>query len=471
MSPVAASDLAVPTSTASATNASSSDGNDPSTSSQAAAGPGSADPTSAARSPQQLPRDEAATDSTSVVESVSATSVALTGTNTTSTSTSAATSTLYIFASKYNTSQTTFNDYVKELDDTAGTLISYPGNPTQAYQTNLSDSQVSDVKAQPWLNWITPVPPSEDDEGYEDNRAVRPDTREDSLSVSDEISLARVTAVPDPHKRAPELVKRAITTRNPTLASQLKLISAPYPVPNGTQPDFSQNYRFDDSLGAGSTIYIVDTGFNLDAADLAATGRTVNTFVVPNSLTLPNNYQGPVVLPGAYTETALPEDITDRSNDPISSNGSVATGRGHGTGVASAAAGLTYGVASRANLYLIKGKNGVTRSYNDGSGRPDRVVLKEYQLGAITSALNEISYRVVESGNFAKAVVNLSWGLAMSPNKPVTFGSPLYREFQNFLHFAKSNGIAVVCAAGNTGGPTARTYCIKHLSSATNADR
>lgn len=74
--------------------------------------------------------------------------------------------TLYAFASKYGTSQTTFNDHVKALDNTAGGLISYPGNLWQLYQTNLSDSQVSDVKAQPWLDWIAAVPPSNFDEDY-----------------------------------------------------------------------------------------------------------------------------------------------------------------------------------------------------------------------------------------------------------------------------------------------------------------
>ena len=424
VTPMSAPDSVMPTSTDPATKASSSDHIEPrqaSDTTQAATGPSSANTT------------------------VSSTANAV----------------LYVFASKYNTSQTTFNDYVKGLDNSVGSLISYPGNPWQAYQTKLNDAQVADVKAQPWLDWISAVPPSEFNEDYQDSRAVSPNPHQETGSTSDEISSTKVNATQELHKRAAELAKRAIVTRNPTLASQLKLISAPYPVANNTQPDFSQNYRFDSSLGAGTTIYIVDAGFNLDAADLAATGRTVGRFVVPNERTLPNNFEGPVVAPGgAFTDTPLPEDITDRTADTQNANGTFSPGRGHGTGVASAAAGLTYGVASRANLYLIKAKNGITRSYSDGSGRPDKVLMLGYQLDAVISAINEVIYHVVGNSNYGKAVVNFSWGIAGTEALPVTVGSPLWIEFQKLLEFANENGIIVVCAAGNLGrgSPEARTY-------------
>ncbi|KAI0471737.1 peptidase S8/S53 domain-containing protein [Xylariaceae sp. FL0804] len=346
---------------------------------------------------------------------------------------------LYVFASKYNTSQDVFNDYVKNLDNGAGFLISRPGVPWQGYQTKLTDAQVSDVKAQPWLDYCEVVPPTSFDDDYQDSRAVGLTTRQPSLDLTN-------------NKQDAELAKRAITERNPTLAHQLKLISAPYPVTEGQKPDTSKNYRYDDSLGSGTTIYIVDTGFNLQAADLAATGRTVDYFVVPNAATLPNNHEGPKLSPEGTIDTPLPEDITDRTDDSFNwITRQVTPGRGHGTGVASAAAGLTYGVASKANLYLIKGKNGINKTYPASDDRPSQVHISGYTVGALLSAFTEIIYHVGLKDNYGKAVVNLSWGIRGTSKDPITVGSGYHNETKKLLEFANNHGIVVVCATGNTG--------------------
>lgn len=42
----------------------------------------------------------------------------------------------------------------------------------------------------------------------------------------------------------------------------------------------------DDSGGRGTTIYVLDDGFDLDLPDLAADGRRVDTTYAPNELTL-----------------------------------------------------------------------------------------------------------------------------------------------------------------------------------------
>ncbi|KAI0473420.1 hypothetical protein GGR56DRAFT_530803 [Xylariaceae sp. FL0804] len=93
---------------------------------------------------------------------------------------------LYVFASKYNTSQDVFNNYVKNLDNGAGDLISKPGVPWQGYQSKLTDAQVSDVKAQPWLDYCEVVPPPNFDADYQDNYAVGLTTRQPSYEEDEE---------------------------------------------------------------------------------------------------------------------------------------------------------------------------------------------------------------------------------------------------------------------------------------------
>ncbi|CAJ2502136.1 Uu.00g049890.m01.CDS01 [Anthostomella pinea] len=99
------------------------------------------------------PRQVAKRSDDAVADSIS-TSVSTTAaeSSTDSNKTSTATPKLYAFSSKYNTSLTTFKDYVEKLDKTAGNMISSPHVPWQGYQTNLTEAQVAAVKAQPWLS-------------------------------------------------------------------------------------------------------------------------------------------------------------------------------------------------------------------------------------------------------------------------------------------------------------------------------
>lgn len=149
-------------------------------------------------------------------------------------------------------------------------------------------------------------------------------------------------------------------------------------------------YLFDPRLGEGQTIYIIDSGFRTTHSDFStANGRTVETMVAPNDITLPQ-----------VTDLSLraPEDITDWS--------------GHGTGVASVAGGLRHGVASKANLVLIKSRNAAENPNNRNPNRP------EYKIRGTTdgalqwawdSAIEDVLGKRV-LGNRGKFIINMSYG-------------------------------------------------------------
>lgn len=84
---------------------------------------------------------------------------------------------------------------------------------------------------------------------------------------------------------------------------------------------------------------------------------------------------------------------------------------GHGTKVASVAAGKTRGVASKANLVVVKFKNSAKNPLNRGAFLPRGV-----QDGALEYAFNWVIndiYNQKRQGNAGKFVVNLSYGMLL----------------------------------------------------------
>lgn len=117
------------------------------------------------------------------------------------------------------------------------------------------------------------------------------------------------------------------------------------------------------------------------------TGRVVDEYVVPNEFTLGSS---PFIGPN---DVFAPEDMEDHN--------------GHGTAVASVAGGITQGVASQANLKIVKFRNAAT---NPIIGRTQiRGVTDAALRDAWDNSLNDIIERQKEEGA-GKFVINMSYG-------------------------------------------------------------
>jgi hypothetical protein len=121
-------------------------------------------------------------------------------------------------------------------------------------------------------------------------------------------------------------------------------------------------------------------------------------------------------LQGIPTEQQAPEDLADYFG--ITSE-STSLGKGHGTGVASVAAGLTLGVASGAELMLIKLLNG--RQLPDSPTFPDgspKFALAPAKPSAIIWAWRLAMSDALQNNKanpFMRAVINFSFGTFPPP--------------------------------------------------------
>ncbi|KAK4543623.1 hypothetical protein LTR36_005268 [Oleoguttula mirabilis] len=287
--------------------------------------------------------------------------------STSSSSGSTATPTQYMFTTNTGTDLSTFRGYIKTLPDAGdGYQIVFSNVPWQSYVTNLTFDQANEVASQTFVNFVTLITESDESE---------------------------YGAIPLPESIQKRVAADEDLQERPNSYQHLRMISVANQQATVAGAELP-NYLFDPLLGRGQTIYILDAGFNTAHSELStANGRTVTTQVVPNDLTLQK------VLNHALW---APEDITDYN--------------GHGTGVASVAGGIEYGVASKANLVLVKFRQAATNPY-----KPDS---EEYKLRGVTEpalqwAWDWIINDVLEKrtdGNTGKFIVNMSYGFAFQPD-------------------------------------------------------
>jgi hypothetical protein len=123
-------------------------------------------------------------------------------------------------------------------------------------------------------------------------------------------------------------------------------------------------------------------------------------------------------MPGIRTAQQAPEDLADYNGNTLEST---SPARGHGTPVASVAAGLTLGVASNAKLMLIKWQNGfqspVSPTFSDGS---PKFILAPAKPSAFVwawrKAIDDVKQNhATDPSTFTKAVINFSAGTFFSP--------------------------------------------------------
>lgn len=155
--------------------------------------------------------------------------------------------------------------------------------------------------------------------------------------------------------------------------------------------DFTE-YTYADPQGEDTWIIVIDSGFDVNHQKLQSTNyRKVVTYVVPNEYALPKLSQWEVEQ--GWEES--PELIDDNLPDEDA--------HGHGTGVACIAAGLDTGVASRANLLLVKPENFFVNKRTNEKRQPG------ITLSGIQQAFSGIRDLINEHNmGFGKIVINLS---------------------------------------------------------------
>ncbi|KAI4711179.1 hypothetical protein J4E89_003744 [Alternaria sp. Ai002NY15] len=264
---------------------------------------------------------------------------------------------------------------------------------------NLTDAEAATIRQDPIIRFIEP---NTEDDG--ELRVIPPHADPSSLLPS---SL---------HVKA-----QALNQRDDS-AAHLKLLSARN---QRNDPTKLPNYVFEPSLGKGQTIYVLDSGYRKTHQEFDASEREVRDHTVPNPLTffglqLTNEQQGP-------------EDMYDVT--------------GHGTMVASIAAGYVSGVASKANLVVVKMRN---RAKNPLKPDSDELLPRGVMDIALEEAfqwtLVDIKYEKLKNPDpNARYIVNLSYGWikASSPGKIAVL--------ENALAEFKKEAVTLVIAAGNDG--------------------
>ncbi|KAL1862840.1 hypothetical protein Daus18300_008337 [Diaporthe australafricana] len=222
----------------------------------------------------------------------------------------------------------------------------------------------------------------------------------------------------------------------------LTLLSAPHDEDDPNPVD--KGYVHDDSGGEGTTIFVLDGGFNLDKypEEQCLDQRRIDHFLVPASyryiaLTDADRQAGLYYPPESMDDTAA--TTSDRKF------------HGHGTQIAILAAGCKTGVAPKANLYLIK--------ISESKMRPDGLADSSF-VGPLAQvyALQRVAavIRGVPGGPSVpkgKAVVVMA-AAGWSFDEMGTYGSHWDIVHDQFL-FAMTQlerlGVTVVIAAGNKG--------------------
>lgn len=276
----------------------------------------------------------------------------------------------YFLSTKEGTDPAVFDSYLKSIGkENEGPMGKYPSSPWQSQMINLTAEQAADAEAQSFMFLVLLV--------------MEPPEVPQKMIFSQ-------SSEQDIQARAPQdLVRR------PNSDTHLRILSSRMnPAVGDLFADMDMTtplsdllpYLYDPVLGKGQTIYIVDEGFGIDHLELALgnSGRTVSWHYLPDSVTLGTT---PI-------DDRTPEDIRTYS--------------GHGTHIASIAAGHTHGVASNANLVLVKHKNAARNKFKKES-IINRDVTQQAMEDTWSWMVEDVTARR-NAGDNGKFIVNLSNG-------------------------------------------------------------
>ncbi|KAJ4303824.1 hypothetical protein N0V90_002725 [Kalmusia sp. IMI 367209] len=234
---------------------------------------------------QQSSQDLTATQATSTTHqsssrtSTSSSSATLSGTPSTA---------QYIIISKNGTPVQTFKDFTQQLDAGTGQLWTWEITAKQMYLTNLTNEQAinlpdthSFIKFVDICGLIDEAYDGSVEEFHALNRTDRFGLAQDETPIHDHAKY---------HDGNESMLFKRSLSLDENAPWWKKMISArprDLTLPN-SDPSHDPEYISDNSGGRGTTIYILDDGFDLTASDLSSDGRIVDPVFAPNDLTLPN---------------------------------------------------------------------------------------------------------------------------------------------------------------------------------------
>lgn len=239
-------------------------------------------------------KSETSQEQTTTEPTSSATKTSSEASSSTSSQSQSATSmpTPHIIHSKHGTDLRKFKDFIQKLDKGAGELYSWESTKTQMYLTKLNASLARDLPSK--YDFILLAQAEVDiDEEYDGNieefRAVTTQIRDEFAAIANPLRIGKWIG------KGHEAINRGMVRIKPrgfetdeNAGWWKKMISAKPPSEDHplTDPSEYPPYKADDSGGRGTTIYVLDNGFDLDLPDLAADGRKVDSIFAPNKLTL-----------------------------------------------------------------------------------------------------------------------------------------------------------------------------------------
>jgi subtilisin family serine protease len=170
----------------------------------------------------------------------------------------------YYIATKWDTPVELFENFVKELDDGIGKaeLLDY----RQTYETNLTSARADEIKAKyPFLLivYADVVNPKDLESDAEEFHAIHRARGQQLASTALETDRKLIENPTFP--LADSILPRAPITGGENAPYWKKMISSPFRQPPLRPTAEDPPYAADDSGGRGTTIYVLDDGFDINS--------------------------------------------------------------------------------------------------------------------------------------------------------------------------------------------------------------
>ncbi|KAF2011878.1 subtilisin-like protein [Aaosphaeria arxii CBS 175.79] len=332
----------------------------------------------------------------------------------------------YIIQTKEGTSVEAFNAFIRDLDGGVGVAQTFEPLLHQLYCTKIAPTKAAELKmTNPLIGIMVEETFDPTFMGADDTFNAPAASRRHGF---------------EPHHSNASKISRALIPEQQNAPWWKRILSSP-PTSPLNPPHRDPGYLADDSAGEKTTIYIIDSGFDLSIPALQEEGRTIRTYFPPNDIAFPVDFLKN--LRKTHPEATIEEERLNTVN-PVS----------HGTKMAAIAGGKLHGIAQNADLYLLKTK-GVYNTHawkNPLDHSKGKVGPQDYgpTPKAIATVLSkvgrDISDRLAKDPS-ARSVINMSFGTSIvgTDNRGREM-EPFYADFFRFIETVKAT---VVVAAGN----------------------